>query len=43
MKQLINRHPWVYIVFAFLLLIGAWSTLISIAVKHTPQQVELSK
>ncbi len=43
MKAFINRHPWLYIVFAFLLLISAWSTLISIAVKHTPQQVELAK
>ena len=43
MNAFSNRHPWLYIVFAFLLLIGAWSTLISIAVKHTPQQVELAK
>jgi hypothetical protein len=43
MNAFINRHPWLYIVFAFLLLIGAWSTLISIAVKHTPQQVEVAK
>jgi len=43
MQALLNRHPWLYIVFAFLLLIGAWSTLISIAVKHTPQQVKIAK
>ena len=36
------RHPWVFVVFAFLLLIAAWSTLIAVAVKHAPQQVEVS-
>jgi hypothetical protein len=37
----IYHNPWIYIVMAFLLLIGAWSALITIAVKHTPQQVEV--
>lgn len=35
------RNPWIYIVMAFALLICAWSALITIAVKHTPQQVEV--
>ena len=39
----LSRHPWIYVVLAFVLLIGAWSTLISIAVKHTPPQIELEK
>jgi hypothetical protein len=39
----LSRHPWIYVVLAFVLLIGAWSTLISIAVKHTPPQIELKK
>ena len=39
----LSRHPWIYIVLAFILLICAWSTLISIAVKHTPQVIEVSK
>jgi hypothetical protein len=29
--------------FAFLLLIGAWSTLISIAAKHSPQVIEVKR
>jgi hypothetical protein len=36
-------HPWLYVVFAFVLLIGAWSTLISIAAKHTPQVIEVKR
>jgi hypothetical protein len=36
------RHPWLLVVFAFTLLIGAWSALITIAVKHAPQQVEVN-
>jgi hypothetical protein len=37
----LSRHPWIYVVLAFALLLGAWSTLISLAVKHSPQQIEL--
>lgn len=37
---MIIRRPWLLIVLAFLLLIGAWSALITIAVKHAPQQIE---
>jgi hypothetical protein len=39
----LNRHPWIYVVLAFGLLIAAWSTLISIAVEHTPRQIEIRK
>ena len=35
------RHPWIFVVFAFALLIGAWSTLISLAAKYGPQQIEV--
>jgi hypothetical protein len=35
-----KMHPWIYIVLAFLLLIGAWSALITIAIKHAPQKIE---
>jgi len=34
-------RPWLYVTGAFLLLIAAWSSLIFIAVKHTPQSVSL--
>jgi hypothetical protein len=37
------RHPWLYVVLAFVLLIGAWSTLITIAAKHSPQVIEVRK
>ena len=36
------RHPWIFVVLAFLLLISAWSALITVAVKHAPQQVEVN-
>ena len=36
------RHPWLFVVFAFLLLITAWSALITVAVKHAPQTIEVS-
>lgn len=41
--EFISRHPWIYVVLAFALLLGAWSTLISIAAKHTPQVIEVRK
>ncbi len=39
----VSRHPWLYIVLAFLLLITAWSALISVAVKHSPQRIEVKR
>jgi len=39
----VSRNPWIYIVLAFVLLLGAWSTLISVAVKYAPQQIEVRK
>ncbi len=36
----VSRNPWIYVVLAFALLLAAWSTLISIAVKHSPQQIQ---
>lgn len=39
----LNRHPWIYVLLAFMLLIGAWSTLISVAAKHSPQVIEVKK
>ena len=34
------RHPWLFVCFAFALLVGAWSTLIYVAHKHAPQSIE---
>lgn len=43
LAEFLSRHPWLYVVFAFVLLIGAWSTLISIAAKHSPQVIEVKR
>lgn len=40
-RALIDRHPWYPFVLAFLLLIGAWSTMIVIAVKNRVDEVPL--
>jgi|DewCreStandDraft_4_1066084.scaffolds.fasta_scaffold121172_2 hypothetical protein len=38
---ILNRHPWIYVVLAFALLIGAWSTIITLAAKHGPKPIEV--
>jgi hypothetical protein len=43
LADFLARHPWIYVMFAFLLLIGAWTTLISIAAKHSPQVIEVKR
>lgn len=42
-QSFIARNPWIYIVLAFVLLLAAWSTLITVAMKYSPQMVEISK
>jgi hypothetical protein len=32
-------RPWLYVAAAFLLLIAAWTSLILIAVKHSPERI----
>lgn len=39
----VSRNPWIYVVLAFALLLGAWSTLISVAFKYSPQQIEVKR
>ena len=39
----LSRHPWIYVVLAFAVLIGAWSAFITLAAKHAPQQIEWKK
>ena len=39
----VYRNPWIYVVLAFVVLLGAWTTLISVAVKYSPQQIEVRK
>jgi hypothetical protein len=36
-----KKRPWLIVVFAFALLIAAWSVLIYIAVKNTPETIPL--
>jgi len=40
---MITFRPWIFVVAAFLLLIAAWSSLIFVASKFSPQTVEISK
>jgi hypothetical protein len=42
-SEFVFRNPWIYVVLAFLVLLTAWSTLISVAVKFAPQQVEVKR
>ena len=39
----VSRNPWLYVVLAFVLLLSAWSALVSVAVKISPQQIEVRK
>ncbi len=32
-------RPWLFVIAAFLLLITAWSSLIYIAMRHTPERI----
>ena len=41
--SIIGRHPWLMVILAFLVLLGAWSALITIAVKHAPQSIEFGQ
>ncbi|MBC8128216.1 MAG: hypothetical protein H8M99_13830 [Gloeobacteraceae cyanobacterium ES-bin-144] len=46
MKKLIAflaRNPWIYVVLAFAILIGAWSTFITLAAKYSPEPIEVKK
>lgn len=35
-------YPWLYVVGAFLLLAAAWTSLIFVASKHTPERIEIT-
>jgi len=37
------RNPWIFVVLAFALLIGAWSVLITLAHQHAPQEIEVER
>lgn len=42
-SDFISRNPWIYIVLAFIVLLTAWTALISVAVKFSPQQIEVKR
>lgn len=39
MKRILHKHPWLFVVLAFTLLISAWSSLIVIALKNQPASI----
>lgn len=41
MKRILNQRPWLFIVFAFVLLMSAWTSLIVVAVKNRPATIEI--
>jgi len=43
MKPKTNHfRPWLFVVCAFVLLVAAWTSLIFIAVKHSPEKIEIT-
>jgi hypothetical protein len=39
MTSLLTKHPWILLIVCFGILIAAWSSLITIAVKFRPERV----
>ena len=39
----LSRNLWIYVILAFALLIAGWFTIISLAVKHGPEELEIKK
>jgi|AntRauTorcE11897_2_1112592.scaffolds.fasta_scaffold17096_2 hypothetical protein len=37
-----NLRPWLFVIGAFALLVTAWTSLIFIAVKHSPEKIEIT-
>ncbi|MGK0188906.1 MAG: hypothetical protein ACI9R3_004720 [Verrucomicrobiales bacterium] len=38
-----KKRPWLWVFVAFFILIGAWTTLISIALTHQPEKVKIEE
>ena len=43
MMNLMRKKPWLWIVLAFVVLIAAWSVLISIAVNNQPEKIPVEQ
>lgn len=41
MTFILNRHPWLLLVLCFGILLTAWCSLITIAVKFRPEKISL--
>ncbi len=39
----VTSSPWVFVTFAFLLLVAAWTSLIFVAAKFSPRTVPLER
>jgi len=40
--NLLRKRPWLWIVFAFVILIASWTVLLKIAIDRRPANVELA-
>lgn len=38
-----KKRPWLWVVVAFVVLIGAWTTLITIALKNQPEVIQVER
>jgi hypothetical protein len=43
MRAFLHRRPWIWIVVAFFILIGAWTALITIALNNQPAKVQIEE
>ena len=41
MIKVLKERPWLFIVLAFMLLLGAWTVMIMLAVNHQPEFIPL--
>lgn len=41
--DIVMKHPWLFVIGAFLLLIAAWTSLLVVATRYSPQTVEISR
>lgn len=43
LDKIVIKYPWVFVVAVFLLISGAWTTLIQVARKYSPEVIEVEK
>lgn len=42
-EKIIVKYPWVFLIAVFLMISGAWATLIEVARKYSPEVIEVKK